>query len=149
MTELKKNLGTVALDLLDKTPEPINVLDLEKETEKEFFNEMEDIINKHHGYADHYYIQILMLQENFHKRYLPNVFTRKFIVRKTAPSPDYDTTLYSYDNRQDKLLFHWTIPSAETCAYLDVHVTELDEADRELYNHIKKFAPQKISSLSL
>ena len=110
---------------------------------------MDNIITTHKHYATKYYIQILMLQENFHKRYLPNVFTRKFVVRKTAPLPEYDTTLYSFDNQEDKLCFHWTVPSAETCAYLDEHETELDEADRDLYNHIKKFAPQKISTLSL
>ncbi len=143
----KKNLGTVALDLLDKKPEPINILDLEKATEKEFFKEMEDIIAKHKGYGDKYFIQILMLQENFHKRYLPNVFTRKFVIRQSAPLPDYDTTLYSYDNRQDKLCFHWTIPSAETCAYLKTHESELDKADTELLTHINLFAPKKVSSL--
>ena len=142
-----KNLGTAALDLLNQTPEPIHVLDLEMETEKKFFSEIEDIIAKHQEYAPKYYIQILMLQENFHKRYLPNVFSRKFVIRKTAPSPDYDTTLYSYDNRQDQLYFHWSIPSAESCLYLYDHLAELDKTDREFYDHIQKFASNKITSL--
>ena len=90
-----------------------------------------------------------MLQENFHKRYLANIFTRKFVIRKTAPAPDYDTTLYSYDNRQDQLYFHWTIPSAEALSYLSEHESELDPRDTELLNHVKRFAPHKILSFAV
>lgn len=142
-------LGEKALKLLSKECEPINILDLEQETEKEFFKEMEKIISTHKNFADRYYIQILMLQENFLRKYLPNIFTRKFIVRKSAPLPSFDTTLYAYDNRQDQLYFYWTIPSAETVYYLKSHLTELDTRDRELLEHVKEKAPELFDKIIL
>ena len=144
----KRTLGSAAVELLAKPHESINVLDLQKDSEKDFLKKMENIIETHGDYAENYYIQVLNLQENSHRKWLPNVFTRKLIPRFTPPEVSYDTSLFSYNNRKEELLFHWSIPDANTCFYLMEHETELDKTDRDFFHQIQKHAPHLIKSLS-
>jgi len=129
-------VGKASYDLLQKPPEKINVIDMQREMQKTVLHEIEDIIEKHTNYADEYYIVYMLLRD----RVMTNVIKQKFIVRKTRPSPDYDCSLFSYDNRKNELKFHWVIPDEEACEYLLHNVNSLTDEEKPLLSYVEKFA---------
>lgn len=138
MTSNSPTLGEKAIELLGKN-DSYNAVDIQQATDKDYRKTLEDIISKHKSYADKYYIQVLTLQENLHKKWLPNIYKFKFVVRKTRPKPQHDCTLFSYDNKEDKLVFHWTVPDAYTCDYLIEHANELPSSEKQLLRFSKAF----------
>jgi len=131
-------LGATAIELLGKADAHLAV-DVQYATEKEYLKKLEEIIEKHLEYANSYYIQILTLQENFHRRNLPNIYKFMFVVRKTRPLPQHDCCLFSYDNRRQNLKFHWIVPDAQTCDYLIENENELPSSEKELFKFSKSF----------
>lgn len=134
----KPTLGQKALELLDKA-EDHYACDIQSATEKDYLKTLDNIIEKHKDYADLYYIQVMTLQENFHRRHLPNIYKFMFIVRKSRPEPAHDMTLYSYNNKENKLVYHWSIPDASTCDYLIENEKELPSSEKQLLKFAKQF----------
>ena len=132
----KTTVGEEAYKRLCQNPEPINIVDIQREADKEFVKELEDLIAKNKNFAKKYYIQIILKKE----RLLENVIRRYFIPRHTDPIPDFDTTLFSYDNEKCQLYFHWTIPDPTTCHYLLTNETSLPEEEKPLLEMVKKFS---------
>ena len=132
---MSPTVGKASYDLLRKPPEKINVIDMQREMQKSVLQELDDIIKNHKDYAKKYFI-VYMLQR---ERIMPNVIRQKFIVRKTRPSPDYDCSLFSYDNGSAELLLHWSIPDEETCEYFIHNKNDILEDERELYQYVEKF----------
>ena len=133
---MSKSVGQVAYDLLNKSPEKINVIDMQREMQKTVLLELDDIIKKHGNYSPKYYI-VYMLQR---ERTMPNAIRQRFIIRKTRPSPDYDCSLFSYDNKSSELVFHWSIPDEQTCEYMIHNKEELSEDQKNLLSYVEKFA---------
>lgn len=133
---MSKSVGKAAYELLNKPAEKINVIDMQREMQKTVLHEIDDIIQKHGDYAPKYYI-LYMLQRD---RMMPNVIRQRFIVRKTRPSPDYDCSLFSYDNKTSELAFHWSIPDEQTCEYFLHNKEELSKDQRPLLSYVEKFA---------
>lgn len=132
----RKTVGQASYDLLQKKPERIGAVDLQREMQKSVCEQFKEVIEKHKSYADSYYIILMYRKE----RLLPNVIRQQFIVRKTRPSPDYDCSLFSYDNKTQELKFHWTIPDDETCTYLLLNKENLSQDEKELYQFVKSFS---------
>lgn len=129
-------LGKASYDLLSKPPTPINVVDMQREMQKSVGAQIEEIIDSHRDYADSYYI-VYMLQR---ERLISNAIRQRFIVRKTRPRPDYDTSLFSYDNRSGELTYHWSVPDEETCSYLLITKTSLSPEEKLLLTFVEKFS---------
>lgn len=132
----KKSAGQAAYDLLRKPPERINVVDMQREMQKHVLKEISDIIDRHKHYADTYYILYILRKE----RLIPNAIRNMFVVRKTRPKPDYDTSLFEYNNKSGNLKFLWSIPDEETCQYLLLNKEYLRDDERELYSYVKAFS---------
>ena len=123
-----ETVGKKAFELLSKPLEAISPIDIQKEAEKKLLKELEDIIAKHKNYADKYYIQMIFRKH----RTIPNAMHVQTFVRKSEPVPYYDMSLWSYDNKKEELLYHWTIPDEETCQYLLVNEHELKGDEKAL-----------------
>lgn len=134
-----KTVGQASYELLQKPPEKINVIDLQREMQKSIAKEFQDIILKHKNYAKKYYILLQYLKV----RPMPNVIRQQFIVRKTRPSPNYDCSLFSYNNDTGELDFHWTVPDEDTCTYL-LHNKNLRDEEKQLYGFVKDFVDGKL-----
>lgn len=137
---MSKSVGEASYELLQKSPEHVNVIDMQREMQKTVLHEIDDIIKKHGEYSKKYYI-LYMIQRD---RMMPNVIRQRFIIRKTRPSPNYDCSLFSYDNGSSQLAFHWSIPDEETCEYLLNNKEELTEDERPLLSYVEKFANQTL-----
>ena len=136
----KKTVGQASYELSSKPPEKILAIDLQREMQKTFEENMNEIIKKHKDWAKKYYIVYLLRRE----RLMPNVIRQQFVTRKTRPKPNYDMSLFSYDNTSGTLLFHWSIPDEETCIYLVANKEYLPEDQKPLIDFIMKFADGKL-----
>ncbi|NGX57238.1 MAG: hypothetical protein K940chlam3_00124 [Chlamydiae bacterium] len=132
----KPTVGEKAYELLSQPSEPVEIGDIQREADKEFVKEMEDIIRTHTKFASKYYIQIILKKEPL----MPNAIRRYFVKRHSKPDADYDTTLYSYDNQKGQLYFHWTVPDPTSCHYLLTHESSLPDEERPLLEMVKKFS---------
>ncbi len=133
---MSKSVGEASFDLLQKAPEKINVIDMQREMQKNVLKEIDDIISRHKDYAKKYYI-VYMLQR---ERTMKNVLRQRFIVRRTRPRPDYDCSLFSYDNVSSELAFHWTIPDEDACQYIIHNKSTLSNEQKTLLPYVEKFA---------
>ncbi|KKN67878.1 hypothetical protein LCGC14_0456650 [marine sediment metagenome] len=134
--QTKPTVGAKAYELLSQPAEAINIIDIQREADKEFVKEMEEIIRTHKEFATKYYIQIILKKEPL----MENVIRRYFIKRHSPPDADYDTTLYSYDNEKEQLYFHWTVPDPTSCHYLLTHESSLPAEEKPLLEMVKKFS---------
>jgi hypothetical protein len=134
--QTKPTVGQKAYDLLSQPAEPVEIGDIQREADKEFVKEMEEIIRTHKKFATKYFIQIILKKEPL----MQNAIRRYFVKRHTQPDADYDTTLYSYDNDKEQLYFHWTVPDPTTCHYLLTHESTLPAEERPLCEMVKKFS---------
>lgn len=137
---MKKSVGKASYDLLTKKGESYDVVEMQREMQKSASVMLEDIIKKHKSYADEYYIEYMIQKD----RLLPNVLRQRFFVRKTKPSADYDTSLFSYNNKSHEFLFHWCIPDEETCLYLLNHEGSLSTEEKELLKYVHDFSDLKL-----
>lgn len=138
---MSKSVGEASYELLQKPPEKINVIDMQREMQKTVQRMLDDIISRHKDYAKKYYI-VYMLQRD---RMMPTAIRQKFIVRRSRPLPDYDCTLFSYDNGSSELLWHWTIPDEETCEYFLHNKSAIPAEEKELLSFIESFADEKLA----
>ena len=138
---MSKSVGQASYELLQKPPERINVIDMQREMQKTVQRMLDDIISKHKDYAKKYYI-VYMLQRD---RMMENTIRQRFIVRRSRPLPDYDCTLFSYDNGSSELRWHWTIPDEATCEYFIHNKGEIPAEQKELLFFIESFADEKLA----
>lgn len=131
-----KTVGQASYELLQKPPEEIHAVDLQQEMQKSTIDQIQEIIEKHKSYAEEYYIVLMYRKE----RLIPNVIRQQFIVRKTRPIPDYDCSLFSFNNKTNELIYHWTIPDPDSCAYIMINSTNLSDDHKPLLEFVKKFS---------
>lgn len=136
MTEV----GKAAYSLLQKKPEKIGVVDMQREMQKSTLKEINEIIDTHKDYAPEYFIHVMYQKD----RVIPNLIRQKFIVRRTRPSPYYDTSLFSFDNRTNDLKYHWTIPDQDTCEYMLINESSLSSDEKQLLSFVKQFCDGKL-----
>ena len=105
MVDIAKKAEELAID---ETPAP-EVGEILSEYRKVFEKMMEGIISKHRDYAPVYFIDVLTQKDPFRV----NLVHRKFVVRKTCPLPTWNSEVYSYDNKSDKLCVEWVLPSEQ------------------------------------
>lgn len=133
---MEQTVGQASYDLLKKSDEKINVIDMQREMQKSVLQEIDEIIKNHTRYSEKYYILYLLQRD----RIMPNVIRQKFIVRKTRPKPDYDSSLFSYNNKTSQLAFHWSIPDEDTCMYLLANKNALSSDEQALLSYVEKFS---------
>lgn len=133
---MAETVGKKAYELLSKPPERINVIDMQREMQKSFMDNMQEIVRSHRDFSNRYYILIILRRE----RLIPNAIRQQFVVRKTRPEPTYDSSLYAYDNRNSDLSYCWTIPDQDTCEYLLRSDTHLSKEYDQLKTFVKRFA---------
>ncbi len=109
--EKKKTIGS---QVLEKTIENIDdkgaeCREVTLEWGKQFNKLLDDIINEHRSFADHYYIVLYAQKEIWSEQ----VVRTKYIIRKTRPTPEWRQMVYSYNNKINELKYHWALPQSE------------------------------------
>ena len=138
---MKKTVGQASYELQQKPPEKISVIDMQREMQKSFASELSDTINKNRHLNSLYYIKVMFRKD----RLMSNVIRQQFIAPYFAkPLPDYDISLYSFDNRTQELKYYWTIPDPDSCAYMMLNSKDLPEEQKPLLEFVKLFSEGKL-----
>ena len=95
-------------------------------------------------YQGDFFVEVTTKNEKL----LPNVFRNYFAGRKSCPTPNYDQSVYKYNNADDRIEYIWTVPNKETCYYLINNRNNVVESERELLNFVMEFALGELFSLS-
>ena len=134
------NVGTEAYKRLAKPAETINVIDMQREMQKKLPKILDDIIANHKNYADEYYIVI----EYQRFRLLPNVIRMYQWVRKTRPSPGYDLSLFSYNNKTNELKYYWTLPDMDTANTMVQNQEKIPKEEKQLLQFVLDYRAGKL-----
>ena len=79
---------------------------------------------------------------------MPNVFENYFTGLRACPTPQYDTTLYRYTTKDDKLSFLWVIPSKDTCIYMLENKMYIPPEEWQLLNFVWRFETRELDILA-
>lgn len=136
MTE-RKTVGQVSSELLLKTPDTRDPIELEKAMHSDYEKNIYECISIHKKiFTNDFYVVVITKKEPL----MQNVMRNYFYARHSCPTPDYDQTVYFYDQENDIIEFLWTIPSKDTCLYLKENALLVDLAESELLRFVLNFA---------
>lgn len=141
----RETVGKLSLDLLNKSPETLDPIELEREIHKEYIKELEECVKTSskiiHG---NFYVVVITKKE----RLMQNVLRHYFLARQSCPTPDYDQTVFLYRRDAELLEFLWVIPDRETCIHLKINAIQVHKSERHLLDFILKFADGSLFELS-
>lgn len=137
MNEEKVNVTEIAQVLRQDETRPPEVGEIINEHSKVFAKMMDGIISKHKNYAPVYFISVWTQKDPFSI----NVIKRKYIVRKTCPFPDWNSEVYSYDNRDCQVRLEWVLPSEQDSLNI---LKNKEIYDKQLVGYIQDFNRGKL-----
>jgi hypothetical protein len=141
----KETVGSVALDLMQKTPESRNPMEIQKEMQSEYLKELITCVEDHKKiYKNNFFIVVITKNEKL----MPNVFRNYFFARETCPTPDYDQSVYRYVRADEAVEYIWTIPSRDTCHHLKDNALYVAPEERDLLNFVLQFADKSLYKLA-
>lgn len=133
----RKTVGQYAYEGLLKTPENQSPIELQREMQKEYMDNLLACIEKHKGYyPDDFFIVVITKNE----RLMRNVFRNYFFSRRSCPTPDYDQTVFQFHRKDQYIEYHWTIPSRDTCVYLKDNTLYVHHDEYHLLHFILQFS---------
>ncbi len=151
----KETIGKLSSDLVQKTPDTTDPVELERAMHESYEQEIFTCIERgKKDFPSDFFVVVITKKE----RLMKNVLRNYFYARQTCPTPDYDQTVYHYHRSHEKIEFLWTIPAKDICIEflhnaLMVHPEEkdllkyvLDFADGTLYTKCKTLNGEQIDS---
>jgi hypothetical protein len=136
MQEPKKTVGQQALEIFERGSYEPSPLELSREGIKEYYRHLVDCaINNRKNYKGRFYIVVLTKRE----RLLNNVLRNYFFSRKSCPTPDYDQSVFKYNNLTEEIEYLWTIPSQDASHHLIQNARYVDKNEHELLSFVIKF----------
>src|SRR5580692_12869670 len=92
--------GDFQAGVYQKEPERHNAEDVVRELSKKAFSKLEDIINRSRDFADEYYVVLWLKIDPM----LPSIVQKWWLGPLLArPSPEFNWSLFSYNNKDDAL----------------------------------------------
>lgn len=141
----KKTVGQVALEEMQKTPDPdASIIDYQREAQKEYIQNLEECVKKHVKLIDGDFFVVV---DTKREKILENVLRNYFYARKTCPTPNYDQSVFKYHVDSGDLEYIWTVPSKDTCLHLLDNALNLDLEEKELLTMVQAFADGTLMSM--
>ncbi len=124
----KDTVGKIASDLLQKTPDSNDPIEIQRVTEKEYLDNLIwavehaqkkldcSSIDGHDACKDRvpldgdFYVVALLKKE----KTLANVLRNYFVTTLSCPTPHFDQTVYRYHAKKEDLQFLWVVPDKDT-----------------------------------
>lgn len=132
----KQTVGKIATDLAQRSPETYDPIAIQREMQKDYMKNLLDAVDRgYFKYKTDFFIHVETKKESL----LDNVYRNYFIDRLTCPTPNYDQSVFKYNQKASQIEYIWTIPDRETCHHLRMHVLEVVHDERELLNFVLKF----------
>lgn len=139
----KKTVGAVAVDLMQKTPESRDPIEMQKAMQEDYVKELVGCVEKHKkSIIGNFFVVVLTKNE----RLLPNVFRNYFFARSTCPTPEYDQSVFRYDRAGECIEYLWTVPSKDACYHLKDNALRVEE--KELLHFVFQFFDGTLYNLS-
>ena len=141
----KETVGKVATDLMVKSPESRDPIELAREMQKEYIKELETAVAVGKSKWDSDFF-VVVLTKN--EKLLQNVFRNYFFPRLTCPTPDYDQSVFMYKKADEALYYIWTIPSRDASFHLKDNALLVVDAEKALLNFVLQFEDGTLYRLS-
>lgn len=141
----QRTVGQEALDIFQTgTYEPSPVV-LQQEMLRDYYQKLIDcVLENRKKYKGRFYIVVLTKNE----RLLQNVLRNYFFARHTCPTPDYDQSVFRYDNLSETIEYIWTIPSQDACFHLFANRSQVHRDEQELLSFVIRFRKGELFRLA-
>jgi hypothetical protein len=134
----KKTIGSYVYDLLQKEPETRDPIELEREMQREYLEELISCVQRSKkDFKGDFFVVVLTKNERvFRNRVLRNIF----FPRHSCPTPNYDQSVFKYNSADECLEYIWTIPSQDSCHHLLNNKHLVVKEEQELLRFVLDFA---------
>ena len=136
--EPRETVGKIVHDILSKETgnEKFDPVELRREAQKNYENLLYDAVEDgKKSFPEDFFLEVITLDY----KALARTINTKIILRKTAPTPTYDSTAYHYHRLSDHVEFLWSIPCKTACAYFQHYALEVAPEERELRDFVLEF----------
>ncbi len=141
----RETVGKIASDLMQKTPDSTNPIELEREMQRDYISHLVQCAeNGKKTFHGDFFLVVLTKREKL----MPNVFRNYFTSRTTCPLPNYDQSVFRYVAAKEDIEYIWSIPGQETCHYLKSNALEVVPEERQLLDFILQFADGSLTRLA-
>jgi hypothetical protein len=130
-----ETVGKIIYDILDNEPEnaKLDPIEAEREAHKDYAQQLHDaVVDGKKAFPGDFFLEVITIKVPLLKRAISN----KIIIRRTAPTPTYDSTAYHYHKSDDHLEFLWVVPSKDACEYLYLNAIKVAPEERELRDFV-------------
>ena len=115
MENKRKTVGAHALELMQKDPGKISVVEQQQAMTEDYMKNLFEAVDRgFKQFLGNYYVVVITKKEKL----MENVIRNYFATRETCPTPDYDQTVFRYNREAERIEYIWTIPAKEACMYL-------------------------------
>jgi hypothetical protein len=143
--DARRTVGQEALELFQKGPQEVSPVALQREMTRDYYQNLIDCtLNNRQKFKGKFFIIVITKNE----RLLPNVFRNYFFARRTCPTPDYDQSVFRYNNLLEEVEYLWTIPSQDACYHLLDNINEVHRDEHELLSFVIDFKKGKLFQLA-
>ena len=137
MTQKRETVGKISSELLGKSPDSVDPIEIERAMHGDYSKNMFDCWSAgRSSFHGDFFIVVITKREPL----MPNVLRNYFFSRVSCPTPDYDQTVYHYKKNDDVLDFLWVIPSKDACIQLSEQATSVAPEEWGLLNYVLRFA---------
>lgn len=134
----RETVGKIVHDILSKETgnEKVRAQELRREAQKDYVKLLYDAVEDgKKTLPGDFFLEVITL--NY--KALARTINTKIVVRKTAPTPTYDSTAYHYHKLSDHLEFLWVVPSKEASQYIHYHALEVAPEERVLRDFVLEY----------
>jgi hypothetical protein len=140
----RKTVGQESLELSQKTPDNISVLEQQEAMQQDYMKNLLEIIDTAYDkYPESFFVEVITKNEKL----MPNVFRNYFVDRSTCPTPNYDQSVYRYNKVAGQIEYIWTIPSRDATAHLVDNQLIVHKDEKQLTEFCVMFAKGELFKL--
>lgn len=134
----RETVGKIVHDILSNETgsEKVNAQELRREAQKDYVKLLYDAVEDgKKAFPEDFFLEAITI--NY--KVLARTINSKIVIRKTAPTPTYDSTAYHYHRLSDHLEFLWVVPSKEACRHLQYHALDVAPEERVLRDFVLEY----------
>lgn len=142
----KKTVGQLSSELLLKTPESDNAIELTDSMLEKYEAELQEAAERGKKIIQDkdFYLVVITKKEPL----MQNVLRHYFLFRRSCPTPDYDNTVYIYHQESGDIEFLWTVPDKQTCNLMFDNKHQVDKSEWPLLEFVLKFMDGSLDILA-
>lgn len=132
----RDTLGKISSDLLQKDAPEIKIQEQQEAMQEDYMKNLLEAVDRGYlRYRKSFFIHV----ETKAEKLMPNVLRNYFIDRETCPTPNYDQTVFRYNNERGQVEFIWTIPCRDACHHLKANALQVADEEKELLGFVMMF----------